>query len=413
MRQVLPADEFGPWLTRFLRRLDQSEPSILFQPATVADRSDGRIAHLDGLNFTRAWCWNNLASGLTPADPRCQIMHDAARRHLEASLPARLRGLHGGTLARHVCMAGAGIHERGMSTDEALLPPCSGTDAPHRQALRRHDGAAAGVFIAGQGRGRSGAVAPEAVSTGAFADPAPSATLDPILALPAEPPPDERISITRETLRDGSLLSAARLRMPPGTTLLSDAAGIEADLDAKLSRHPPGADVWLFGYGSLMWNPAIKFAERRPGALHGWHRRFCLWLHMGRGSPDNPGLMLALERGGAAPACCSASPPPKHAPSYCSPGGAKCSPARTRSCWVTAMTGTGPVRAATFVADRAHPRYAGQLDEASVAARLASATGSLGSCAAYLAETLRALQAAGLRDRTLERLRLLTGPQER
>ena len=47
-----------------------------------------------------------------------------------------------------------------------------------------------------------------------------------------------------------------------------------------------------------MWNPAIEFAESRAGAVHGWHRRFCLWLHGGRGSPDNPGLMLALERGG-------------------------------------------------------------------------------------------------------------------
>jgi hypothetical protein len=87
MRHVLAADEFGPWLARFLPRLAQAEPSTLFQPATVADRSDGRIAHLDGLNLTRAWCWNNLASGLAPTDARCQVMRDTARRHLEASLP--------------------------------------------------------------------------------------------------------------------------------------------------------------------------------------------------------------------------------------------------------------------------------------------------------------------------------------
>ncbi len=191
--------------------------------------------------------------------------------------------------------------------------------------------------------------------------------------------------------------------MPPGTTLLSDVA-IEADLDARLSRHPPGADVWLFGYGSLMWNPAIAFAERRPGAVHGWHRRFCLWLHMGRGSPDNPGLMLALERGGrcagllfrilAAEARAElllAWRRELFTGAYCSR-------------WVTALTDAGPVRAATFVANCAHPRYAGRLDEAAVAARLAAASGSLGSCAAYLAETLGALQAVGLRDRSLERL---------
>ncbi len=53
--------------------------------------------------------------------------------------------------------------------------------------------------------------------------------------------------------------------MPPGTALLSDAE-IEADLDAALARHPPDEDVWLFGYGSLMWNPAIEYAERRAGS---------------------------------------------------------------------------------------------------------------------------------------------------
>jgi glutathione-specific gamma-glutamylcyclotransferase len=111
-------------------------------------------------------------------------------------------------------------------------------------------------------------------------------------------PPDERVFITRAGLRDGSLLASARLEMPPGTALVSDAE-IEADLDAALTRHPRGEDIWLFGYGSLMWNPAIEFVERRAGTVRGWHRSFRLWLHMGRGSPDNPGLMLALDRGGS------------------------------------------------------------------------------------------------------------------
>lgn len=241
-----------------------------------------------------------------------------------------------------------------------------------------------------------------APSTGALADSATFSTFDPTSALPGEPPPDERISITREALRDGSLLSAARLRMPPGTTL-SDAA-IEADLDARLSRHPPGADVWLFGYGSLMWNPAIDFAECRPGAVHGWHRRFCLWLHMGRGSPDNPGLMLALERGGRCAGLLFRIPAAEARAELLLAWQREMFTGAYQSRWVTAMTARGPVRAATFVANRANPRYAGRLDEALVAARLANASGSLGSCAAYLAETVGALQAAGLRDRALERL---------
>jgi hypothetical protein len=87
MRRILPAAEFSVWFARFLPRLDQQKPEALFRPVTVSDRSDGRIAHLDGLNLSRAWCWGNLAGSLSGPDPRRAIMFDAATRHLEASLP--------------------------------------------------------------------------------------------------------------------------------------------------------------------------------------------------------------------------------------------------------------------------------------------------------------------------------------
>ncbi len=234
------------------------------------------------------------------------------------------------------------------------------------------------------------------------------AAFDPALPLPDEPPPGQLVTVTREALRDGSLLAAVRQRVPPGTTLVSDAA-IEADLDALLAQHPPGEDVWLFAYGSLMWNPAIEYAERRPGAVHGWHRSFCLWLHMGRGSPTNPGLMLALNRGGSCAALLFRIPAAQARAELLLVWRREMFTGAYRSRWVTAMTDTGPVRAATFVANRTHPRYAGKLDEAVVAARLATASGSLGSCATYLAETLGALHAVGLRDRSLERLHRSVG----
>ena len=224
--------------------------------------------------------------------------------------------------------------------------------------------------------------------------------------MPDAPPPPERDVITRAGLRDGSLLARARQLMPPGMAMLSDAE-IEADLDATLTRRAPGEDVWLFGYGSLMWNPAIEFSERRGGVVHGWHRRFCLGLHGGRGSPDNPGLMLALERGGRCAGMLFRIPAPDARAELLLAWRRERFTDAYHSRWVTAMTSDGPVRAVTFVANRAHLRYAGRLDEAVVAARLASANGVLGSCAAYLAETLNALQSVGLRDRTLERLQRL------
>lgn len=218
--------------------------------------------------------------------------------------------------------------------------------------------------------------------------------------------PEPRIAITREGLRDGSLLADARRRMPPGIRLPSDAE-IEADLDAKLAQHPPGADLWLFGYGSLMWNPAIHYADHRAGMLRGWHRRFCLWLHMGRGTPENPGLMLALDRGGSCAGMLFRIPAAEARSELLLAWRRELFTGAYCSRWVTAITDTGPVRAATFVVNRAHPRYAGRLDEAAVAERLASATGELGSCAAYLNATLGALGQLELRDRGLERLQRL------
>ena len=81
-----------------------------------------------------------------------------------------------------------------------------------------------------------------------------------------------------------------------GHTVLSDRELAQC-LDDTLSTWNGRSDVWLFGYGSLMWNPAFHFAEQRIALLRGWQRRFCLWLRIGRGSPEHPGLMLALDRG--------------------------------------------------------------------------------------------------------------------
>ena len=71
----------------------------------------------------------------------------------------------------------------------------------------------------------------------------------------------------------------------------------EASLKKTLTRYQPGEEVWVFAYGSLMWNPAIEFTEATPCAIEGWRRSFCFWVPLGRGTPELPGLMLALEEG--------------------------------------------------------------------------------------------------------------------
>ena len=87
MRSLLPAQDFDTWFAGFLPRLREGEPVTLFRPATVSDRSDGKIAHLDGFNLSRAWCWRELTTALADADPLRQLVDATAKRHLQASLP--------------------------------------------------------------------------------------------------------------------------------------------------------------------------------------------------------------------------------------------------------------------------------------------------------------------------------------
>ncbi len=87
MRRVLKASEFLGWLDRFLPRLAVREPATLFTPAVVSDRSDGKIAHLDGLNLSRAWCWRSIAATWPASDARRGVALEAAETHFAASLP--------------------------------------------------------------------------------------------------------------------------------------------------------------------------------------------------------------------------------------------------------------------------------------------------------------------------------------
>ena len=87
MRRACEPDEFSKWLAGFLPHLEKAEPATLFMPATVSDRSDGKIAHLDGLNLSRAWCWRSLAKTWPEGDSRRELAIAAAQKHLDASLP--------------------------------------------------------------------------------------------------------------------------------------------------------------------------------------------------------------------------------------------------------------------------------------------------------------------------------------
>ena len=86
MRRVLPAKEYREWLNKYLPGMAEGKPATLFTPATVTDRSDGHLVHLDGLNLSRAWCMKGIAGALPADDPLKKVLLDAAARHAEAGL---------------------------------------------------------------------------------------------------------------------------------------------------------------------------------------------------------------------------------------------------------------------------------------------------------------------------------------
>jgi cation transport protein ChaC len=217
--------------------------------------------------------------------------------------------------------------------------------------------------------------------------------------------------LTREDLENGRM---RRMLAESGRTprLLTDEE-LDASIRCVLTGARPGEDVWVFGYGSLLWNPLLHHDERRPATLRGFHRRFCLWSMTGRGTPDKPGLVLGLDLGGAC-----------HGLAYRLP--AANAAAELRLLWRREMVSGSfspgwvrgdaapcaashgckeELRALAFVVNRDHPNYAGRLPVDVVARALAAACGHIGSSAEYLHHTVEALAAHGLRDAYLELLR--------
>ncbi|WP_417514884.1 gamma-glutamylcyclotransferase [Minwuia sp.] len=163
----------------------------------------------------------------------------------------------------------------------------------------------------------------------------------------------------------------------------------------------PEGDIWVFGYGSLIWNPAFHFVERRMGRIYGWHRRFCLETLTGRGSTDCPGLVLGLDRGGSCHGVAFriAAEHAEHELDII-----------FRRELVTdaylagiaeVHTDQGKVPASTFMMNRRSERYCGNRDLEQTAQQIARAEGWLGPCSDYLLNTVDHMIELGLNDRSL------------
>lgn len=176
---------------------------------------------------------------------------------------------------------------------------------------------------------------------------------------------------------------------------------------AILRERPGDGDVWIFAYGSLIWNPDFDVAEERIALAHGWHRSFCLgWIRLYRGSPERPGVMLALDAGGSCRGVALRLPSDRVEESLLKiirreqPLRGSYIPAR----WIWAHTPQGRLRAIAFPIDRQSEAYLRGLTEDEVVGALATAAGTRGSMAEYLHSTVLHLEARGIRDAYLWRL---------
>jgi glutathione-specific gamma-glutamylcyclotransferase len=215
--------------------------------------------------------------------------------------------------------------------------------------------------------------------------------------------PKDEIRLTRDNIVDGTLRRWLT-RSDPNLKMRSEAEHRAEIATLLAARHDGGGDVWVFGYGSLIWNPAIHTVERRMAELRGYHRRFCLWTHLGRGSAECPGLMLALERGGSCRGVAYRLATAEAEHELLILWQREMVTGAYSPRWVKVRTPEGPLAAITFAINRTHSRYAGRLSEAEIAATIARAEGALGRCCSYLFSTVEHLRELGLGDRPLERL---------
>lgn len=207
--------------------------------------------------------------------------------------------------------------------------------------------------------------------------------------------------LTREAILDGSIREYI-FRHPELRRMVLPDEERMASLRATLAEAPAKGDVWVFGYGSLIWNPAFHFVEKRTARIHGYHRRFCLWTPLGRGTMDNPGLMLGLERGGACRGVIFRIAEDAVETELDILWRREMFTGAYRPTWMSAQSHGESFSAIAFVINREHSRYAGRLSDDQVAHHIATAEGPMGACRDYLFETVAHLTELGIRDRGLE-----------
>lgn len=177
-----------------------------------------------------------------------------------------------------------------------------------------------------------------------------------------------------------------------------------ASLRAALAPWKPGTPFWIFGYGSLMWNPSFGWDARHVALVRGYHRAFRVWSRINRGTPDNPGLVLTLERGGSCRGLVYRIAADRAHEEIHSIWTREMTYGSYVPKWLNCVVGGDAIRALAFTVNRNCSGYTGAIPVEVMVECLASARGRYGPAHDYLFKTMETLHAHGIRDARVEQL---------
>ncbi|MGB7205626.1 MAG: gamma-glutamylcyclotransferase [Anderseniella sp.] len=162
---------------------------------------------------------------------------------------------------------------------------------------------------------------------------------------------------------------------------------------------------WVFGYGSLMWRPGFEFVERRKAIMYGVHRRLCIYSHVHRGTPEQPGLVLGLDKGGSCLGIGYRVEADKRLDTIAYLREREQVTMIYKECWrdllVETDTGRKRVEALVYLVDTAHDQYAGKRTAAELVPFVLQGHGKGGPCIDYISSAVEHLGDLGLQDKHL------------
>ena len=184
-------------------------------------------------------------------------------------------------------------------------------------------------------------------------------------------------------------------------------------LERTLAEWGGQSDVWIFGYGSLIWRPDFDFAERRAAKVHGWHRALKMWRRLNRGTPECPGLVFGMLSGGSCRGMVFRVPAAQARQVLINLWQREMALGVYDPRWLVCQTAAGPVRALAFTLSRRSPSHAGVLPDDEYRRIFAQARGIYGTTRDYAQATYDELRRLGIDDRALGRLLMLAADHQR